>query len=50
MSFHEWMEMSELLWGPKAMQFFSQYILGQIDFETCVKQMEEAYFHYRLES
>ena len=44
MSFHEWMEQAEQFWGPMAMQIFSQYALGQIDFETCVKQMNKNIF------
>ena len=46
MSFHEWMEMSEKLWGTEAMMVFSKYALGQIDFDTCTKEMEQAYLSY----
>ena len=50
MSFHEWIEQAEQFWGPIAIQIFSQYVLGQIDFETCVKQVEQAYLYYKLGS
>jgi hypothetical protein len=46
MSFHEWMEMSEKLWGPEAMLVFSKYALGQINLETCIDQAEQAYLNY----
>ena len=47
MSFSEWMEMSEQLWGSEAMQIFSQYALGQINFDTCVNKMEQAYLNFK---
>lgn len=46
MSFHEWMEQAEQFWGPIAMQIFSQYALGQINLETCIDQVEQAYLDY----
>ena len=46
MSFDEWMDMSERLWGPDAMQVFCQYALGQIDLETCISGMKQAYLDY----
>ena len=46
MSFHEWMEQAEQFWGPIAMQIFNQYFLDQINLETCIDQVEQAYFNY----
>jgi hypothetical protein len=42
MDFHEWMTVSEKVIGEDGMAAFEQFVLGNISFEDCLKQMYEA--------
>lgn len=42
MDFHEWMTVSEKVIGEDGMAVFEQFVLGNISFEDCLKQMYEA--------
>ena len=41
MDFHEWMELSEKTIGKEGMAVFNQFVLGNISFEECLKEMYE---------
>ena len=41
MDFHEWMTVSEKVIGKDGMAVFEQFVLGNISFEDCLKQMYE---------
>ena len=41
MNFHEWMTVSEPIIGKEGMAVFEQFVLGNISFEDCLKQMYE---------
>ena len=41
MDFHEWMELSEKAIGKEGMAVFNQFVLGNISFEECLKEMYE---------
>lgn len=41
MDFHEWMELSERVIGKEGMAVFNQFVLGNISFEECLKEMYE---------
>lgn len=41
MDFHEWMELSEKAIGKEGMVVFNQFVLGNISFEECLKEMYE---------
>lgn len=42
MDFHEWMTVSESVIGKDGMAVFKQFLLGNISFEECLKEMCEA--------
>lgn len=42
MNFHEWMTISAQIIGKEGMAVFEQYVLGNISYEECIKQMYEA--------
>ena len=42
MNFHEWMTLSAQIIGKEGMAVFEQYVLGNISYEECIKQMYEA--------
>ena len=41
MNFHEWMTVSEPIIVKEGMAVFEQFVLGNISFEDCLKQMYE---------
>ena len=41
MDFHEWMVASEEVIGKEGMAVFEQFVLGNISFEECLKEMYE---------
>lgn len=41
MDFHEWMTLSEKAIGKEGMVVFEQFVLGNISFEDCLKEMYE---------
>lgn len=41
MNFHEWMTLSEEAIGKEGMAVFEQFVLGNISFEECLKEMYE---------
>ena len=41
MDFHEWMTVSEEVIGKDGMAVFEQFVLGNISFEECLKEMYE---------
>lgn len=41
MNFHEWMTLSEEVIDKEGMAVFEQFVLGNISFEDCLKQMYE---------
>lgn len=41
MDFHEWMTLSEKAIGKEGMAVFEQFVLGNISFEECLKEMYE---------
>ena len=41
MNFDEWMALSEKVIGKEGMAVFNQFVLGEISFEDCLKQMGE---------
>lgn len=43
LTFHEWMDASEKIIGEEGMAVFTQFVLGNIPFEECLKQMYEVF-------
>jgi len=41
MNFHEWMTVSEKVIGEAGCNVFNRFVLGEISFEECLKQMYE---------
>ena len=41
MNLHEWMTVSEPIIGKEGLAVYEQFVLGNISFEDCLKQMYE---------
>lgn len=48
-TFHEWMQKSTEGFGPEAMAVFDQYVLGEIDYDTCINNMADAVINFRIQ-
>ena len=47
MTFEEWIQESYEFFGPEAMKVFNQYFSGNIDYDTCINKVYDAYIKYQ---
>ena len=43
MTLRQWLELGYIHFGRRAMRAFDKFVLGKINFETCVKKMSKEY-------
>lgn len=49
MTFEEWMQGAYETFGLDAMAVFDQYVLGEIDMDTCLNNMADAAINFHIQ-
>lgn len=49
MTFEEWMQESAKFFGPETMEVFEQYMLGNINYDTCINKAYDTFIKHQCE-